>query len=125
MNLNKSQKIALLIFTLLPLVLVPYIFYEVVHFILHTIETSKDHDPSEAVIIAGILSFIVPIIILSFISFALHILYIVHAALNKALDQTEKIIWILLFIFFGTIPFIIYWFIRIWNEREHTAHAGL
>lgn len=125
MNLNKSQKIALLVFTLLPLVLVPYIFYEVVHFILHTIETSEDQDPSEAVIIAGVLSFIVPIIILSFISFALHILYIVHAALNKTIDQTEKIIWILIFIFFGTIPFIIYWFLRIWNEREHTAHAGL
>ena len=125
MNLNKSQKIALLVLTLLPLVLVPYIFYEVVHFILHTIETSEYHDPSEAVIIAGVLSFIIPIIILSFISFALHILYIVHAALSKTLDQTEKIIWILLFIFFGTIPFIIYWFLRIWNERQHTAHAGL
>jgi hypothetical protein len=125
MNLNKPQKIALLIFTLLPLVLVPYIFYEVVHFILHTIEISEDNDPSEAVIIAGVLSFIVPILILSFISFALHILYIVHAALNKTLDQTEKIIWILLFIFFGTIPFIIYWFLRISNERQPAVHAGL
>jgi TM2 domain-containing membrane protein YozV len=125
MNLNKSQKIALLIFTLLPLILVPYIFYEVFHFILHTIETSEDHEPSETVVIAGILSFIIPILILSFISFALHVLYIVHAALNKAIDQTEKIIWILLFIFFGTIPFIIYWFLRIWNERQHSAPAGL
>lgn len=125
MNLNKSQKIALLIFTLLPLVLVPYIFYEVFHFILDTIETSEDHEPSEAVVIAGILSFIVPIIILSFISFALHILYIVHAALNKTIDQTEKIIWILIFIFFGTIPFIVYWFLRIRNEGQFTARAGL
>lgn len=125
MNLNKSQKIALLIFTLLPLVLVPYIFYEIFHFVLHTIETSQDHEPSEAVVIAGILSFIVPILILSFISFALHVLYIVHAALNKTIDQTEKIIWILIFIFFGTIPFIVYWFLRIWNERQYTTTTGL
>lgn len=125
MNLSKPQKIALLIFTLLPLVMVPYIFYQIFHFIMETIETSEHHEPSEAVIIAGILSFIVPVLILSFISFALHIIYIVHAALNKTIDQSEKIIWILIFIFFGTIPFIIYWFLRIWNERQHTAHAGL
>lgn len=125
MNLSKPQKIALLIFTLLPLVMVPYIFYQIFHFIMETIETSEHHEPSETVIIAGILSFIVPVLILSFISFALHIVYIVHAALNKTIDQSEKIIWILIFIFFGTIPFIIYWFLRIWNERQHTAHAGL
>jgi ABC-type dipeptide/oligopeptide/nickel transport system permease component len=127
MNLNKTQKILLGIFTIVPFILSGYIFYQIFHFILSTVEASQgqDYEPSESAVIAGVLSFIVPIIVLTFISLFLHVFYIVHAALNKQLDQTEKILWILLFIFFGTIPFIIYWFIRLWNENQRPLTQGL
>ena len=45
--------------------------------------------------------------------FALMIYYIIHAVTHKIKSEGEKVMWILLFIFIGTIAFIIYFFLRI------------
>lgn len=45
--------------------------------------------------------------------FALMIYYIVHVVSHKLKSEGEKVMWILLFIFVGTIAFIIYFFLRI------------
>ena len=44
---------------------------------------------------------------------ALVIYYIIHVVTHKIKSEGEKIMWILLFIFVGTIAFIIYFFLRI------------
>jgi hypothetical protein len=44
------------------------------------------------------------------------IFYIVHAVNNQRLDSTERIVWILIFIFAGTIGYPIYWYLRIWKD---------
>ncbi|MBL7856934.1 MAG: hypothetical protein JNM57_04535 [Cyclobacteriaceae bacterium] len=105
------------IFTMLPFIVLPYILYEVFSFVIDMVN-HQSSDPEVSHILTGIFAFIFPIILLSILSLGLLVLYIVHAASNKMIDSTERIIWILIFIFFGVIAFPIYWFLRIWNEGK-------
>ncbi|HEY9007460.1 MAG TPA: hypothetical protein VIM75_15075 [Ohtaekwangia sp.] len=122
MKLSHTQKIIVCVLTFLPFLVVPYIGFEIFHFVMETIKASETHEPPDSVVITGILSFIIPILLLSMLSLGLHIFYIIHAAMNKAIDQTERIVWILLFVFFGAITFIIYWFLRIRNEKPEAPY---
>ncbi|HMC84801.1 MAG TPA: hypothetical protein VKI61_04720 [Chitinophagaceae bacterium] len=47
---------------------------------------------------------------------ALLIYFIIHAVDNKLINGTERIVWILVFIFAGIIGFPVYWYMRIWKE---------
>ena len=49
-------------------------------------------------------------------SLGLLIYYIIHAVNNKQIDSSERLIWILVFIFAGMIGFPIYWYMRIWKQ---------
>lgn len=118
MKLSQTQKIIVGVFTLLPFILFPYVIYEIVHFIFEAIQMSEETEPEPAAIFGAILSFIFPIMLLSLLSFALLIFYIIHAVSNKAIESTERVIWVIVFIFFSGISFPIYWFIRLWNDGE-------
>jgi hypothetical protein len=120
MEFSKTQKVILGVFTLLPFFFFPYIILEIFQFVVNTIAASEQGEPDAKDIIAGVVSFIVPVIALSLLSLALLIFYIVHAVGNKKIEPIEQVMWVLLFIFFGIIAFPIYWLMRIWN----TAHKA-
>ena len=42
--------------------------------------------------------------------------YIIHAVNNKQIDSTERIVWVLVFIFFFFFGYPIYWYLRIWKD---------
>jgi hypothetical protein len=118
MNLNRVQKIVLGIFTFLPFLLIPIFIWQIFHNIGSAIFfDNPDQDPRD--FIFPILSFIFPIILMGVGALALTIFYIVHVILNKGLEPTEQILWILLFIFFGFLAFPAYWIIRIWNNPKN------
>ena len=56
----------------------------------------------------------------------LKIYYIIQVVNNQALDSTERIIWILVFIFAGMIGYPVYWYMRIWKvyPPSGTTYAG-
>ncbi|HEY3404640.1 MAG TPA: hypothetical protein VGK59_14720 [Ohtaekwangia sp.] len=118
MNLSRTQKIILGIFSIVPFLMVPYIIYEVFHFVMHTVSISQQGDPDPADIIAGVLSFIGPVILCSLISLMLLIFYIIHAVMNKTITTAERVIWVLVFIFVGSLTFPVYWLMRVWNEGK-------
>ena len=119
MELNKSQKIILGIFTFLPFVIFPIICFEIFGFVMNMIATSENGEPEASAVLLSISSFIVPIILVSLLSLALLVFYIVHVVINKKLENVEQLMWVLLFIFFGIIAFPIYWIIRIWNTPQN------
>jgi hypothetical protein len=119
MEINKTQNVVLGIFTFLPFVFFPIIFIQVFGFVIDMVATSEHSDPEPADILLGISSFLIPIILVSLLSLALLIFYIVHAATNKKLESVEQLMWILLFVFFGIIAFPIYWIMRIWNTSKN------
>lgn len=119
MEFNKTQKIILGVFTFLPFVLFPVIFYEIFRFVIEMVAISENREPEVEDILISVFSFIVPIILLSLLCLALLIFYIVHSVTNKKLEAPEQILWVLLFVFFGIIAFPVYWIIRIWNRSEN------
>ncbi len=58
-----------------------------------------------------------PLIMFAILSFVTHIglmiYYIIHVVTYKVKTEGEKVMWILLFVFIGTIAFIIYFFMRV------------
>ena len=56
---------------------------------------------------------------------ALLIYYIIHAVNNKKLDSSERIVWILIFIFIGLIGYPLYWYMRIWKDGEVLPPAAM
>ena len=58
-----------------------------------------------------------PLVMFAILSFVTHIglmiYYIVHVVTYKVKTEGEKVMWILLFVFIGTIAFIIYFFMRV------------
>lgn len=55
-------------------------------------------------------------ILLGLSMLGLLIYFIIHVINNKWVDGTERIVWVLVFIFAGMIGFPVYWYMRIWNE---------
>jgi hypothetical protein len=119
MEINRNQNIVLGIFTFLPFIIFPIIFFQVFGFVINLVATAEHSEPDAADILLGVSSFLVPIILVSLLSLALLIFYIIHAASNKKIESIEQVMWILLFIFFGIIAFPIYWIMRVWNTSKN------
>ena len=119
MELSKTQKILLGIFTFLPFFIFPFIFWQLFDAILNIIKISEHGEPEPRKIMIELFAFIFPIGMLAFCSLALLIFYIVHAVINKKLQPPEQLLWMLLFIFLGIIAFPVYWVIRIWNNSNN------
>ena len=119
MELSKTQKILLGIFTLVPFFIFPFIFWQLFDAILNIIKISEHGEPEPREILIEVFAFIFPIGMLAFCSLALLIFYIVHAVINKKLQPAEQLLWVLLFIFLGIIAFPVYWVIRVWNNSNN------
>ena len=65
-------------------------------------------------VFSGTLLFLIVGAIITHIS--LMIWYILHVVKHGTKTEGEKVMWILLFVFIGTIPFIIYYFLKIVPE---------
>lgn len=119
MEMNRNQNIVLGVFTFLPFILFPIIFFQVFAFVINIVATTEHSEPEVSDILIGVSSFLVPIILVSLLSLALLIFYIVHAASNKKIESLEQVLWILLFVFFGIIAFPVYWLMRVWNTSKN------
>lgn len=115
MILSKSQKILVGFLTLLPFVMLPYFLFKFFTLALRMAEYDGRADEEE--ILYVVLSFILPIIIMTLLSIGLLIFYIVHLIKNKNLDNNERIIWVLLFVFLGLFAFPIYFFLKITGKQ--------
>ncbi len=105
MNLSTTQKVVLGIFTMLPLVLLPYLFIQFFRVFFLDFPRGLNPDANEE-FLEGVLQFIVPSMILSFTSLGLLIFYLVHLSKNNSLNTTERLIWILIMIFGGLLGFL-------------------
>ena len=52
------------------------------------------------------------------------IYFLVHAINNTAIDSSERLVWILVFIFAGVLAKPVYWYMRIWKQPAPVANGG-
>lgn len=119
MNLSKFQKFLVGLFTFIPFVLVPYLVLRIFVYVMGAAGGEGADGVSD--IFTGIFSFLLPIMLAGFLSLTLLIFYIIHAALNKDIDNTERFVWIVLFLFVGVIIYPFYLFLRITVAESKTT----
>lgn len=112
--MSKTQKIVLGILTFLPIIIIPFFIIRIISFALHVSALHDEPDPGW--VLTQIATFAGPLIAVAILRLALMVYYIVHAINNQTIQSTERVIWILLFLFMGTISCIIYWILRVWDS---------
>ena len=113
--MSKNTKIVVGVLTLLPLIGI--FFY--IGLVISFIGTQGDGFAPDGAGLSKNIIWMVSMVGLSILlGIGLLIFYIVHAVNNKKLDSNERIIWILLFFFFSNIAFMIYWVLRIWQDKD-------
>jgi hypothetical protein len=125
MHLSTTQKVVLGMFTILPLVLLPYIFFQVFHTLLynlHDVDPEFMDSTSQKEFFFMMIQIMIPSMIISLLSIGLLIFYLIHAAKNNSLNTNERLIWILIFVFAGIIGFPIYWYMQIWKAPASTNY---
>jgi Phospholipase_D-nuclease N-terminal len=111
--MTRSSKIFIGFLTFLPFIL--FAIYIAI-FIGFFFEVFKHQVVEPEMGFAEIYPIIVSAVVLGLSSLALLVYYIIHVVNNKKIDSTERLIWILVFLFAGMIGFPIYWYMRIWKE---------
>ena len=66
------------------------------------------------------LAFMIPTII---VHLTLMVIYLILAVRNRVITETERVIWILAFVLFGSIAYPIYFFMRIYGVKDEPKAA--
>ena len=113
--MSRSSKLFIGILSFLPIILL-LVFLFMIFSMFPTFFQWDKYEPAPQ----EVFSAFAPLFILRFgmgiLSIGLLIFFIMHLLRHKALDSTERIIWILVFLFAGIVGYPIYWYMRIWKD---------
>ena len=114
--MSRSSKLFIGLLSFLPIILLVVLFFMMFTLFPTFMEWDKyEPEPQEVFSAFG------PMFILGFgmalLSLGLLIFFIMHLLRNKAMDSTERIIWILVFLFAGIVGYPIYWYMRVWKNE--------
>jgi hypothetical protein len=112
--MSRGSKLFIGILSFLPIILLAILFLMTIWMIPTFMEWDHDPTPQEMIGAFG------PLFIVGFgmgiLSIGLLVFFIMHLVRHKGMDSTERIIWILVFLFAGIIGYPIYWYMRIWKD---------
>ena len=113
--MSRSSKLFIGILSFLPIILL-LVFLFMIFSMFPTFFQWDKYEPAPQ----EVFSAFAPLFILGFgmgiLSIGLLIFFIMHLLRHKALDSTERIIWILVFLFAGIVGYPIYWYMRVWKD---------
>ena len=114
--MSRSSKLFIGILSFLPIVLLFVMLFMILRLFPTFIEWGNNYEPAPQ----EVFSLFGPLFILGFgmgiLSIGLLIFFIMHLIRNKTMDSTERIIWILVFLFAGVVGYPIYWYMRVWKD---------
>ena len=123
--MTQGKKIFLGILSFLPIILtVVLLVYVFASFIPQMIKIDhlENEDEKAFYFFSHFLPFIIGAILSSLLMLGLKIYFIFHAVSNEQVRTEERIVWILLFIFMGTVAYPVYWFIRILKDPKPVSN---
>jgi len=122
MTLSKNQKVLLGIAHFLPIIgIISYIIciFSIVFGTIASIDQHHPQGPPPPEFFSGFIWVFVILIITVFVAIGVKILDIIHLVKNNKGDTGNKVLlWILLFVFAGTIAEIVYFFMEILPEKK-------
>ena len=116
MNQGNKNRLGLLAF--LPLIMsIGLLFYFLVSFVPSLLRMQQAGEAADAV---GLLSRMVPVLLVTILAGLVHlavlVYFIIHAISNQSLKAEERLMWILVFIFIGSLAFPLYWYLRLYRQ---------
>lgn len=121
--MSKNGKRILGFLTFLPIFLM--ILYVIL--MINMFSTVVSFDPENfqednpALVFTQMVPLMVVALLMGISALGLMIFYIIHVAKNEEVDSTERIVWIVVFIFAGIIGMPVYWYLRIWPSPPLTT----
>ena len=116
--MSKNKKIFIGILSFLPLLLMGAYFIAILGFFVPFFRGGMPPDDMPDFMNGNFIGMFVMIGLMIMFSLGMLIYFIIHVANNKALDSTEKLVWILVIVFASTIGYPIYWYMKIWKENN-------
>ena len=113
MSHNTKMFIGFLSF--LPIILLVIIFAMFLTTFPSFFEWEK-HDPTPQEMFSVFAPMFILGMVMGLLSLGLLVFFIMHLVRNKSMEGTERVIWILVFLFAGIVGYPIYWYMRVWNE---------
>ena len=117
--MNQSRKVFLGILSLTPIVLQGIIISSVFGMVFEIASNSPYLPGTDDSLLFQSMFFLIMIGgVTALITLGLIIYYIMHVVNNKSLASNVQTIWVILFIFTGSIAIIIYWYLNIWKGKS-------
>lgn len=120
--MSKSSKITMGIVSFIPAFLVLAYFITLFVTVVDTVAHHVPHDDDFGTF-TNFFWIIAMAVIMSVVSIALMIYFIIQVVNNKALEGTERLMWVLLFVLVGVIGFPLYWYMKVWKSPEPSSLA--
>ena len=118
--MSRSSKLFIGILSFLPIILLFVMLFMIFRLFPTFIEWSNygdKYEPATQEVFSAFGPIFVLGLIMGLLSIGLLIFFIMHLLRHKAMDSTERIIWILVFLFAGIIGYPIYWYMRVWKNE--------
>ena len=114
--MSRGSKLFIGLASLLPIVLVIILFF--MFFNLFPAMISWDnHEPDAYTVFETIRPVFIVGFIACLVSLGLLVFFIIHMIGNKKIETSERVIWILVFLFAGIVGYPIYWYMRVWHDQ--------
>ena len=113
--MSRSSKLFVGLLSFLPIVLLMIFFVMLLRMFPDFVEWEHDPTPQEVFTVFSPL-FMVGVI-LGILSLGLLVFFIMHLVRNKNMEGTERVIWVLVFLFAGIVGYPIYWYMRVWKDE--------
>ena len=96
--------------------LLVYIFTRLVPYFIELENSGMDPSPGE--IFSMLSGLIVTVVIMGFLHFGLLVFFIIHLMQDHAAKDGDRLVWLLLLLFFNPFSYTFYWYFRIYNDRH-------
>lgn len=113
--MSRSSKLFIGLLSFLPILLLVALFVMIFRLIPEFIEWSN-YEPEPQDVFSAFGPVFILGLFMGLLSLGLLIFFIIHLVRNKAMDTTERVIWVLVFLFAGIIGYPIYWYMRVWKD---------
>lgn len=122
--MTKSNKLLLGIVSALPLVLTGIYLITFFNFFITSFRHMHTQQEFPEIMLEHMGWIIGVALLMTFAKLGMLIYFIIHSLNNRAVIASERVVWILVFIFAGSIGFPIYWYMRIWNDEPQLHSTG-
>jgi len=118
--MSRNSKILVGLLSFLPIILLFIMIPTLLNLIPQFLEWDKQ-EPAVEEVLSTLGPFFFLLIFMGILSLGLLVFFIIHLVNNKKIESGEKILWVILFLFVSLVGYPIYWFVRIWNEKNDTS----